>query len=204
MSIISFSGPHGSGKTTLINKMLFSKKFNAFIDNEFEIDFLAKFPSFSKLSNFERSLIRLYHRYYIYQSNLMLEKQDEHKITLISRGIYDSIAYIETYHRLGIMLQHEYDILHNIYSNIKDMPRTVILNPPVEVIMKRLEKRRSEKVRVKRDHIFSHEDAIEFVTMMHDIFEKFQDDVNVFYITDNEDDDIEQIVAWINDGDSHG
>lgn len=200
MSIISFSGPHGSGKTTLINRMLLSEKPDAFINNEFEIDFIKEFPSFSELSNFERSLIRLYHRYYVFQRNLTLKNQDDHKIILISRGIYDSIAYIETYYRLGIILQHEYDILHNVYSNIQYMPKTIILIPPVEVIMKRLGKRRNEKVRVKRDRIFSHEDTIEFVTMMHDIFEKFRDDVNVFYAVDNEDDDIKKIVAWINDG----
>ena len=61
---IFVSGPHGGGKSTLI-KSLISSKNNMFIENNFDIDFTTDFPSIANLSSFERSLIRLYHRFFI-------------------------------------------------------------------------------------------------------------------------------------------
>ena len=59
-NVIFFSGPHGGGKTTLINSLL--KKCEYTVENDFDINFLEHFHSISIMDDFERCLLRLYHR----------------------------------------------------------------------------------------------------------------------------------------------
>lgn len=97
--VVFFSGPHGSGKTTLINSLLCLEHGNM-LENNFDINFLTRFKTITKMNDFERCLLRLYHRMYVekyakqFSSNL-------DKVVLVSRSVYDSFAYIETYYQCG-------------------------------------------------------------------------------------------------------
>lgn len=195
MRTIFLSGPHGSGKTTLINKLL---KLDMFEENSFDLNFLQEFQSFKSLNNFERTLIRLYHRYFLTQYNINNERED--KIKLVSRGLYDSIAYIETYQHFSMFeCENQYEYLKNVINKTQIEPYTIILNPDVDVIMYRLEKRRKAKQRPDRDGIFAMEDTREFLIKMTEIFDQFKNDKKVLYLTDNEEKDIERILSWVNE-----
>lgn len=62
MKPIFIAGPHGSGKTTLISKLIV--KSDRFIKDDYEIDFSNDMETLSSMTIFEKCLIRLYHRFY--------------------------------------------------------------------------------------------------------------------------------------------
>lgn len=193
--IVFYSGPHGSGKTTLINHL---KSENDFvIANDFDITFLEHFTTIKIMSDFERCLLRLYHRMYVQQYSYAQTKNNMKKTILVSRSVYDSFAYVETYYQLGKISRSEYEIIKKIKDNYSDVPNTVILNPSVEVIMTRLKKRRDNKERPEREQIFKSEDEIEFVSLLHDNFKKYKDDKTVLYLENNEWEDRIKIKKWI-------
>lgn len=193
---VFLSGPHGSGKTTLINRLK-ALRPDCFIENAFDIDFLNCFPNFQSLNHFERCLIRLYHRYFQFNYNLGQSTQNQEQTILGSRSIYDSIAYIETYRKLEIISSDDFALLSSVYENISPLPFVIVLNPSVGTISYRLEKRRVSKEREKRDSAFAFEDTLDFLSIIHAEFEKVKSVPNVLYLTDNMDEDINKIFHWI-------
>lgn len=192
---IFLSGPHGSGKTTLLNKL--KKEYPLFIENNFDIDFLTEFPNIKSLSNFERCLLRLYHRIYLKDySRLMAERYDEN-VVITSRGIYDSAAYVHTYKSLNWFSDTNFEKLDFIIDNLGPMPYTIVLNPPSEVVTERLAGRRTKGTRKTRDEIFQSEDSIEFVESICGYFYSLKDKEHILYLEDNTDQDIEKILNWI-------
>ena len=113
--LLFFSGPHGGGKTTLINSLL-NQNHNT-IENDFDINFLKNFPSISKMNDFERCLLRMYHRMFVANYAEQLSCENE-KTILVSRSVYDSFAYIDTYYQLGKFDEIEYDIFRKIRISI--------------------------------------------------------------------------------------
>ncbi|MFC6232547.1 deoxynucleoside kinase [Paenibacillus allorhizosphaerae] len=192
---IFISGPHGSGKTTLIDKLL--SNYGMFVENSFDIDFISQFPSIKTLSHFERCLLRLYHRIYIsYYADQFAQMQNG-KVTLVSRGIYDSEAYINVYKEYDWITGENSNTLDFILRNNTYTPYTIVLNPPVEVIMQRLEKRIETGVRGTRDKVFKIEDTYEFVKSLHNQFMLFKNRKNILYIEDNTEKEVEAILHWI-------
>lgn len=57
MKPIFIAGPHGSGKTTLISKLIV--KSDRFIKDDYEIDFSNDMETLSSMTIFEKCLIRL-------------------------------------------------------------------------------------------------------------------------------------------------
>ncbi|WP_431230466.1 hypothetical protein [Paenarthrobacter nicotinovorans] len=189
--IVCVSGPHGGGKTTLIERLIKDTRFK---EPKFEIDFLSQFGSFSKLADWERSLIRLYHR--VFMSSLTVDREDGRTV-LTSRGPLDSEAYITAYYRLGWISDSEYQVLSSVLSVIPEPVPTILLSPSSGVIQERLEGRIAQSVRSHRDKVFSREDSPEFVTALRDAFMEAADRPNVLLVSNNEDADIERIIAWV-------
>ncbi|MFD1956887.1 AAA family ATPase [Paenibacillus thailandensis] len=177
---IFVSGPHGSGKTTLINKL--KAKHDIFFENDFDIDFLTEFPNIKKLSNFERCLIRLYHRIYLTSHANSLAAGNPEKVIITSRGIYDSAAYIHTYKKLNWFSSENSEKLNFIVNNSGFNPYTIVLNPPPEVVTERLEGRRSQGTRKERDEVFISEDSKEFVESICEYFRSLKNNDNVLYL----------------------
>ena len=193
---IFISGPHGGGKTTLINNLQQSCS-DLFIENDFDIDLFLRFPNFKNLNSFEKCLIKLYHRYIQYEYIIHQPTQTAGKTTLVSRSIYDAIAYIETYKELNIISNDDYSFLASVYKNIKVCPYVIILNPDVDVIAHRLKKRRLTREREERDTVFAYEDTLEFLEIMHRNFYEMKKYNNVKYITDNDKKSMKEIIDWV-------
>lgn len=190
---VYISGPHGSGKTTLIEKLL--KADLSLCESSFEIDFLKEFPTISYMTPYERCVLRTYHRLFVGEYNTRKEGND---IILVSRGIYDSIAYGATEYALGEMTKEEYGVLQKINAlGIARRPLTIILNPPVDIILERLTERRKKGTRKERDIMCAREDTYEYVKLVHDELEKYKDNADVLYILDNDKDNIEKVLEWI-------
>lgn len=192
---IFISGPHGGGKSTLINKL--RNASNLFLENDFDIDFTTNFPSISSLSHFERSLLRIYHRFFIVNYAQKLAKENPGKVILANRTVYDSEAYINAYHELKWISEDQFQKLNFVISNFTFRPHAIILNPPLEVIKNRLDKRRDEATRTNRDKIFKNEDSDEFLENLYNYFTKFENKNKFVCIKDNDEAAIQKIVAWV-------
>lgn len=192
---IFISGPHGGGKSTLINKL--KNSADLFLENDFDIDFTIDFPSISSLSHFERSLIRLYHRFFIANYAQGLAKAHLDKAILTNRTVYDSEAYINVYRELKWISEDQFQKLDFVIKNFTYRPCAIILNPPLEIIKSRLAKRRDEATRTNRDKIFESEDSDLFLERLHDYFETLKRQGNLIYIEDNGEEEIQKIITWV-------
>lgn len=193
--VIFFSGPHGSGKTTLIENLI--SRYDKFQENKYDIDFLKDYPSIKTMNSFERCLIRLYHRYYVQNYSWKeAKKNNDSKITVVSRSVYDSLAYIDTYNNLNKFSDQQYSILKKVMEGVDRYPYTVILNPAPDIIMERLMKRREKGVRKERDTVFKGEDTYEFISKLYESFSKLKKYPNVLYIEDNGEKEIKLIDEW--------
>jgi thymidylate kinase len=192
---VFISGPHGGGKTTLINKLKSSSSL--FTENDFDIDFTTDFPSISSLSHFERSLVRIYHRYFITRYAQSLAQKNTGKVVITNRTVYDSEAYINVYKKLNWISKDQFKKLNFVLGNFTYRPYTIILSPPFRVIKKRLLKRRNEATRTNRDKIFENEDSDLFLKALCNYFNKFKGKDKIIYIEDNGEAEIKKILTWI-------
>ncbi len=189
--LVCVSGPHGGGKTTLIGRLLESPMFK---DPRNEIDLLNQFDSFSLLADWERSLVRLYHR--IFKSSLTVDLEPD-KCVLVSRGPLDSEAYITAYHRLGWISRSEHQLLRSVLDAIPTPVPAILLAPKGEVIRARLDGRTAQNVRRRRDQYFAREDQPEFIDALRDAFMELVDRPNVLLLHDNSDADMQKVLEWV-------
>lgn len=195
--VIYISGPHGSGKTTLIKNLI--SKYSFVEKNSFEIDFLQEYPSMPTMNMFERCLLRLYHRFYVGELNLKKAHSTD-RVILIDRGIYDSLSYSNVEFALGEMDENHHDLLIEIAKECLDIldPYTIVLNPQVDIINDRLKKRKLEGTRPERESLCAREDTLDYITKLHSEFEKYRSYKNTFYITNNGLEEERAVIQWIN------
>lgn len=194
--VIFISGPHGSGKTTLIKNL--TSKYLFIEKNNFEIDFLKEYPSMPNMNMFERCLLRLYHRFYV--GEMILKKYNStDKVIMIDRGIHDSMAYSKVEYMLNEMDNMHYELLCKIAKECLDIlnPYTIILNPEVNTINERLKKRKQAGTRPEREVLCAREDTPDYITKLHSEFEKYKFGKNILYITDNDIKAEKNIIRWI-------
>lgn len=191
---IFFSGVHGGGKSTLVKRLLDSS--SSFMENDFDIDFTVDFPSIAELSSFERSLIRLYHRFFITNYARTLAKNHPGKFILTNRTLYDSEAYINVYRELKWITEEQFGKLDFLLKNFTYHPYAVVLNPPLDVIKSRLNKRKGEATRTMRDKIFVKEDSDAFLKLLRNYFERFRGDNKILYIEADGEIEVKKIISW--------
>ncbi len=194
-SVIFVSGPHGSGKSTLIESL--TERFDFIDKNTFDINFIKEFPNFASLTNFERCLLRLYHREHIARFLTEHHSSKLKRVLLVDRGIYDSEAYIYANLKMGWITRSQYDILTELYNQIHICPDALILNPDPQEILHRLNNRIQTGNRRDRDRIFQSEDTELFINYLHEGFSQYQGRKYVLYLEDNGKSEINIFLEWI-------
>ncbi|MEK6902234.1 MAG: AAA family ATPase [archaeon] len=192
---IFVSGPHGGGKSALIQRLI--QRDNRLTENDLTIDVAEEFQHLKLLSSFEKTLLRMLIRVVRVQRAYEMASNEPDRIILTDRSVYDSLAYAHVYRELEWVTSEEYMKLHAVKEKVPLHARTIILNPPVETLLERLENRKKNKERVVRDALFNDEDTVEFVTLLQESFTAFEDDPNVIVVRNNEKDEIEKILQWI-------
>ncbi|MFI0938580.1 AAA family ATPase [Streptomyces sp. NPDC021020] len=194
MTAIYVSGPHGGGKTTLIERLVRDRPdFSAL---SFDIDFLRDFTSFKGLQHWERCLVRLYHRSYLTTLADSRATADPGTHLLVSRGIRDSEAYIRAYTKLGWITPEQFRDLDFVLRNQAHPVPTVLLVPPLDTVVTRLRGRTRAGVREERDRVFRHEDTDEFTRLLWEEFAAMEGRDDVLVLRDNDPGAIEQIRGW--------
>lgn len=194
---ISISGPHGAGKTTLA-KLLRARYPKRFIRNDFQLDFATTLPTLSLMTHFERDLFRLYHRIFRSQHASLLARRHARAFILTDRSVYDSLAYIGADRSLRLISVAEHQMLRSALAShlALERPYTIVLNPPLSVILKRLQKRKIAGARRQRDTIFATEDDPSFLRRLRHQFRWLRGQPHIFYLERDDERAVDAVVAW--------
>lgn len=194
---ISISGPHGAGKTTLA-KLLRARYPARFIRNDFQLDFATALPTLPRMTNFERDLFRLYHRIFRSQHATLLAQRHPRAFVLSDRSVYDSLAYIEVDRALRLITPTEHRVLRNVLDShfALNRPYTIVLNPPLSVLLQRLQKRKRTGMRKRRDTIFAAEDIPAFLRRLRNQFRALKGRPNILYLEHDDERAITTVTAW--------
>src|SRR3989344_9338486 len=185
--IIPISGPHGSGKTTLMQKL--AEASNQIIIYPEDRLNLPKIED----NYYERTKSKLL-RYHFEELDQKRDYQPD-KILLVSRCPYDSIAYSAAYQKLGWIssgqLENIMSIVDLIFTKLPE--NIIIINPSLEILQKQLENRWKNGGKKFK------EDDFEYLAAVRQEFELLgKDNRNFLYLTDEPlEEKIEKAKKWL-------
>ncbi|PPE61537.1 Thymidylate kinase [Pectobacterium brasiliense] len=135
--LLYVSGPHGAGKTTLINGLLQYDSFHKAYSYDCHIP---------DRTAYERASIRIT-KYLLEQQENIRRSKETDKIILADRGIYDTLCYIDAYLSLGWISKEQHQTLIEHINNLffiytrKKRDKVILLIPNIENLSLRLRKR---------------------------------------------------------------
>lgn len=173
MNLIYFSGPHGSGKTTLMNEL--SKE-----TEQFWIPKLYSRNIKFHTAPVYRQLLKIMGRALENYEYLDLAKTNPEKIVLANRCIYDVISYNESFFNRGWISQRDY-ILHSLYAydmfrDYNKEPYAIVLNPGFDVVSRHLKHRWQESGKKWQ------EQDMEYARLTCDAYERWKGNKRIYYI----------------------
>ena len=194
-NLVFFSGPHGSGKSTLIDILL--KEIPNAISPELKTK-TSKFQTEPK----ERQIMKTCQRSIENYEYLEIAIRNPEKIILGNRCIYDVIAYNETYHSRKWIPKDELAknnrFAKECFIEELNKPYAIILNPDLEIVKLHLEKRWKEKEKKWN------ENDMDYLKAACESYGMFKNNERIFYISKeiNLDNtfEIKKIVDWIVQG----
>jgi thymidylate kinase len=178
-NVVFFSGTHGVGKTTTIEAIRDSEKYEILLASDGDHGNPYK-------ENFRRQVWRI-NKYYL-DSLDILEKSKEidGNILLVDRCIFDHEAYTTTFHNLGWLSDEQYmkiERLRKTYYDSSIMPQNIVLFfPPEEWTKDRIKERwNNEKKKWNEgDFDYLHKLRLGY----YDIFEREKNRRNVLVINE--------------------
>jgi len=187
-----FSGPHGSGKSTLIEKIRDSSPevFSLYPEDNLS------FPKITE-SYFERLKSKLLRYYFESLDQQKFEKEFPQKILLCSRCVYDSVAYSKAYLQLRWIDEKQYLQLEKITATVFDNfpKRAIIVNPSLETLQKQLQQRWKSEEKKWNEENFAYLKAAqqEFSLLAETLREK------ALYVPEEKlEDKVKKVMQWVN------
>lgn len=187
-------GPHGSGKTTLGDKLR-------------EVDSRIVIPElFSRNVKFDadpryRQYLKICGRAIENFEYWQIADKNPGKIILGNRCVYDVLAYNEVYHRRGWVddeTGQDYNLhASDFFQGYNSEPFAIMLNPGFEVCREHLKMRWKEKGKKW------HEEDEKYLQLACEAYQSFEDNPRIFYV-DYEVDlslgvDVNRVIHWINE-----
>jgi thymidylate kinase len=164
---IYFSGPHGSGKSSFIEAVARARP-----------DTFALYPDRLVFAKCDDPAIRNRSKYIKYYHEMLdqerFAQENPGKIILGDRCLYDGIVYGRAFTRLGFATTQDQERNEQVGRLLFDKypDNLVVLNPPLEAIVKRLEERWKTKEKKWREENLSYlEEAHKGYGKIHEIFE---------------------------------
>lgn len=191
---IHFSGPHGSGKSTLSQTL---SDRHAWSENKSDIDFTTEFAGFDQLSDAQRSWLRVYHRIFMATSAERQANECGDCIIMTNRSVLDSLAYLLVYENMGRIGEDEALLQRRVIEDAGLLPNVVIVNPPLDILQGRLARRRADKSRENRDRLFAKEDTEAFLVALIAAYESMRQLPNVLYLADNSPYEQKLVLEWV-------
>jgi deoxyadenosine/deoxycytidine kinase len=177
-NLFYFSGPHGSGKTTLTNLL---QKY----DVRFVIPDLVTNAVKFDTEPVHRQLLKIFERALENYEYLGIAKKNPDKIIMGNRCVYGVRAYIDVYFQRGWIDEktksYYLDLAKHAFKDENDEPYAVILNPGFDVVKRHLHKRWKEKEKKWN------EDDEEYTFLACRAYERFRDKDKIFYIDEEVD-----------------
>jgi thymidylate kinase len=190
-NVVYFCGPHGSGKSTLIERIAASDT--------------ARFARFERIpipheqETFERTKIRTarYHLQTFYERDWAGKNPD--RTLLCDRSVLDNYAYILGFQKLGWAGKDELDSFLALYDGLFPPERrpgkVVFIDLPLETLSRHIRKRWAETGEKKwREDNFGYLDAVR--QGFQDVFEKYEGDV-LRLATDDRDEQVRRVLGWM-------
>ncbi len=182
-NLIFVSGPHGSGKSTLIKKLVDS------IPNAISPKLKTRTPQFYwggdedvlETNTFHRQALKYAQRAFESYEYLVAAKKQKDKLIIGDRSVYDAIAYRAAGIELGWLTEEQDKEIEEKLKilNLEEVltPYCIVLNPGFETCKKHLEKRWKETSWIKYN-----EKDMEYLECVCRSFEMFRDYDKVWYI----------------------
>lgn len=186
------SGPHGCGKTTLEKELV---KYNPQV---IAPELFSRNIKFNTEPEY-RQLLKLCGRAIENFEYLELARENPDKMVLANRCIYDVFAYHWVYQKHGWTDEDHFWMYNRLaelfFPGENSTPYAIVLNPPLEVVMRHLESRWKEKEKKWN------EEDIEYARLACEAYKPLMGRENVMYI-DHEIDlssgaDIKRVNDWL-------
>lgn len=191
-NLFFFSGPHGSGKTTLAEKL--QAEMPELLLPELETKTPKFYQSSENIDFFHRQALKHAQKAIETYECEQLAMKNPERIVLGNRCIYDTLAYDSAYAERGWIGEEERQMLAGLDLLVADKnPNAIILNPGYEKVKMHLAKR-WEKHRKK----FMEED-MDYLRAVCLAYEQYREKPNVLYLNHAVDDlrEVKEIASWL-------
>ncbi len=192
-NLFFISGPHGGGKTTLLDKL-------SLADSRILIPELETTTPKFHTDPLERMILKICQRPIENYETLEIAEKNPDKIIIGNRCIYDAEVYTKAYFNIKWIIEKDkYDLetlnktIYLAFPERIRSPKAIILNPPFETVKQRLENRWLKKEKKWN------EDNLDYLKAACEEYRKYKNNPNVIYIENNSDADVENVLKWLND-----
>lgn len=172
-NLIYLCGPHGSGKTTLSERLALAN------EKVLIPELYCRNVKFDTDSNY-RHILKVGSRAIENFEYLQIAQQNPDKIVIGNRCVYDVLTYNEVYLKKGWINIDEYQNVKKmadiLFINENANPKAILLNPGFDAVKRHLEKRWGEKGKKWR------EEDLEYANLACLEYEKLKGHRGIYYI----------------------
>lgn len=179
-NLFFISGPHGSGKSTLIKRILRHLPCSVSPSLSTEVPQFYWGEGHGEIDYFHRQVLKIAQRAIENYEYWEFARRSPDKLVIGDRCKYDDLAYRMANVSLGWINKGDLPVIDRIsilYNKELQNPRAIVLNPPIEVIQRHLGERwkRGEKWKFQ-------EDNLDYLRAVCNAFSDFRGKVGVLYL----------------------